>query len=145
MAKIIFESCKVGTRGQLTNFILAEKESANGWSRKFVPFVSGVVKGDLIKADGSKATAAADIAGIALINAPSSIGNLTSLSGVSPSLIGNTDGVATGIGVIETGSELQQVMLYRDAEVKDLHWSGITGDVIAALAKLRITVVPTNY
>lgn len=124
-----FQAARLDSRNKLCDFILSERTSPGGWSRKQVPFVKGVKIGDLLKLDGSKATAAADIAGIALIDAPSVI---------------DAKGNAIGDGFAETGYESLQIMLCRDAEIRDLNWSGVSGNVITALAALRIDVISTG-
>lgn len=108
---------KVGVRGQLCDFVLYEVSSPNRHSRKTVPVVAGQVPGQLVKADGTKATAVADIAGICLTTA-NAAGNLT------------------------TDFEQLATVLFRDAEVKDIGFEAALTGSVAQLAKVGIDVIP---
>lgn len=115
---------KVGTRGQLCDFILSESPAtATRVTRKSIPVVAGQVPGQLVKADGTKATAVADIAGICLTTANAAATLTTDFAIQATAVVG-------GAGCV--------------VEVKDLGFEATLTGSVAALAKLGIVVVPTG-
>ena len=114
----------VETREKLMDFILWEEITPNGYSRDVVA-PSGSLDyavGDLIKADGTKATVAADIYGICLNNYKNSIG-------------------------LTSSGQTSITLLVRDAEVKDTALNLGTmaaADVATALKAKGIILVATG-
>lgn len=106
-------------RGELLDFILWEETSPTRRARREVPAVDGVDIGDLVKADGTKATAVADIFGISL--------SKTNVFG----------------GLTREG-DINNTALVGYAEVKDIGFEDKLEGSVAKLAELGIKVVPTG-
>lgn len=115
------DSSKLGfnRRGQLLDFIIFEETSPTRRARREVPAVDGIDIGDLIKADGTKATAVADIYGISL--------SKTNVFG----------------GLTREG-DIANTALVGYAEIKDLGFEETLAGSVAKLASLGIKVVPTG-
>lgn len=108
---------KVGTRGKLVDFVLWEQSTPTRHSRKTVPLTADTKVGALVKADGTKATAVADIAGICLSEANST-------------------------QTLTLDGQLEATILFRDAEVKDIGFEAALAGSAAQLEKVGIRVVP---
>ncbi len=106
-------------RGELLDFILWEETSPTRRARREVPAVDGIDIGDLVKADGTKATAVADIYGIAL--------SKTNVFG----------------GLTREG-DINNTALVGYAEVKDIGFEDKLAGSVDKLAELGIKVVPTG-
>ncbi|AZV02119.1 hypothetical protein [Pectobacterium phage Wc4-1] len=109
----------LGKRGQLLDFILYERSTPNGWSRKTLDIapVAGVKIGDTVKADGTLATATADVKGISLTETSATLG-------------------------VCTNGDAKPSVLYRDAEVQRLpQWTDLQ---VAGIEALGITVLVTG-
>ena len=106
-------------RGEILDFIIFEETSPTRRARREIPAVDGIDIGDLVKADGTKATAVADIYGISL--------SKTNVFG----------------GLTREG-DIKNTALVGYAEVKDLNFEDTLAGSVAKLASLGIKVVPTG-
>ncbi|XAO54229.1 hypothetical protein [Yersinia phage vB_YenM_P778] len=121
----------LGTRGQLVDFILAEKASPNGYSRKSVELTAeptGLKVGIFVKADGTP-------------TATLTTSNANTVAGISLVEYSSVTGLCTN-------GEIYSTYLARDAEVKSsiFAMNGITDAAIITaittqLATLDIDVV----
>lgn len=115
---------KTGTREKLMDIVLWEQISSNGFSRESIAPADGVDYeiGDLLKSDGTKATAAGDIYGVCLNNFKAAVG-------------------------LTTSGQVNITMIVREAELKSggINLNGMTEAAVATALKAKgIILVPTG-